>query len=499
MKKWVFGTIVLVLAVGAIYIFVGRETTSATENRSQAAPTAAAVQTDSSVITVAKVVPVNSVELRFPLGGTIAAVPIKEGDRVAKGALLAQLDTRGLELRVAQAQAALDRARADRDRLAEGATPEEIAAAKAQVERSQAQLRQVQGDVTSSDIAAAKARLDQARANLQRLLAGPKTTEQRAAQADLDRANADLQSVRDSLSAAKTRAQDDMEKAANGLRNSQDAYNRVYWANRQAEAQLGPGQQLLQEQKDQLAAAQRTVDDAQATLAQAQVSYEEARQKEIAGVAAAEANVRNAQARLDNLIPDTAEVAAARAEVAQAEATLAKLRGDQRGGSLAAAQAGIASAQADLDHLTAAPRASALAAAEANAAGAEVELKQAQLALEQAALTSPIDGTVAVIDLKVGEAADPSLVAVVVADLTTWKIETTDLTELSIARVKEGAPVKIKIDALPGVELAGKVLRIKQRGENRQGDIVYTVIITPDKPDARLRWNMTASVTISGD
>jgi hypothetical protein len=31
--------------------------------------------------------------------------------------------------------------------------------------------------------------------------------------------------------------------------------------------------------------------------------------------------------------------------------------------------------------------------------------------------------------------------------------------------------------ALPGVELAGQVLRIKELGENHQGDIVYRAII----------------------
>ena len=33
-------------------------------------------------------------------------------------------------------------------------------------------------------------------------------------------------------------------------------------------------------------------------------------------------------------------------------------------------------------------------------------------------------------------------------------------------------------------------------GTNRQGDIVYKVIVTPDSQDKRLQWNMTASVTV---
>jgi len=40
------------------------------------------------------------------------------------------------------------------------------------------------------------------------------------------------------------------------------------------------------------------------------------------------------------------------------------------------------------------------------------------------------------------------------------------------------------------------VVRIKAIGENKMGDITYTVVIQPDQHDERLRWNMTASVVI---
>ena len=38
--------------------------------------------------------------------------------------------------------------------------------------------------------------------------------------------------------------------------------------------------------------------------------------------------------------------------------------------------------------------------------------------------------------------------------------------------------------------------RIKEIGENKMGDITYTVIVIPDEQDDRLRWNMTATVVI---
>jgi hypothetical protein len=71
-----------------------------------------------------------------------------------------------------------------------------------------------------------------------------------------------------------------------------------------------------------------------------------------------------------------------------------------------------------------------------------------------------------------------------------------DLTELSVVRVRESNTVTITFDAIPGFELHGTVPEIKPLGQNRQGDIVYTVVVKPTSWDERLRWNMTASIHI---
>jgi HlyD family secretion protein len=40
------------------------------------------------------------------------------------------------------------------------------------------------------------------------------------------------------------------------------------------------------------------------------------------------------------------------------------------------------------------------------------------------------------------------------------------------------------------------VVRVKPIGEEKRGDVAYTVIVQPDERDSRLRWKMTAVVTI---
>ena len=53
----------------------------------------------------------------------------------------------------------------------------------------------------------------------------------------------------------------------------------------------------------------------------------------------------------------------------------------------------------------------------------------------------------------------------------------------------------ITLDAIPGLELPGEVVRINSVGKDKRGDINYTAVIKPLQEDPRLRWNMTAALT----
>lgn len=60
--------------------------------------------------------------------------------------------------------------------------------------------------------------------------------------------------------------------------------------------------------------------------------------------------------------------------------------------------------------------------------------------------------------------------------------------------VRWDQPLTVAFDALPGPERGGKVERSEDHGENQPGAITDTVAGALDKPDERLRWNMTAAV-----
>jgi HlyD family secretion protein len=162
---------------------------------------------------------------------------------------------------------------------------------------------------------------------------------------------------------------------------------------------------------------------------------------------------------------------------------------------LSVAQANVNEAVRRLNLLKDGPDANQLALAEARWKNAQVNRDAAVASLNDLELRSPFAGSVTSIDVGMGEFAAPGTAVVQMANFATWLVETTDLTELNIARVRMGQPAMVHFDALPGVDVIGRVTKIKALGENRQGDIVYTVTLQMDPTEAQLHWNMTASVT----
>jgi HlyD family secretion protein len=450
-----------------------------------------------AIVAEGTVRPARLSDLQFTIAGTVAEVLVAEGDGVAADAPLARLDTRDLAIAVERARASLAEAQASYRQQEAGATPEQIAAAQARVDQATAQLTQAQSSVTRADVVAAEAQLRQATARLEELRRGADPEPVAAAQARLEQAQANLASQRDALSTAKTEAESRLAQAANSLRNAQDEYSRIYWDNRALDRQPGD---LPQARRDQEAAAQRAVADAEEGLRQAGLALEQAGQAEVTGIQSAEAQVRQAQADLaqTNAPAKADAIAAAEADVARAQASLASLRGPQRAGQVGAAEAGVREAQANLEQLAAPTREVDLGAALARVELAEVALRQAERDLEKATLRAPFAGTVGELNLDLGEATSPggAAAAIILADTSAWRVETTDLTERDVVRIAVGDPVTVTFEAIPDLSLPGTVLSIKPLGTDSFGDITYTVVVTPDSWDERLRWQMSATVTV---
>jgi len=294
----------------------------------------------------------------------------------------------------------------------------------------------------------------------------------------------------------------------------------------QAELELESARQALQELYDN---TEQTRADAQLALAQADKAYDDAKDRRekldlsyrdrdqidraYANFILAEQAVKDAEKAYDDFASWRDEedpiranflssLAAARINRDRALAQLDYLRTGpsqyviaEADSQIVVAEAALEKAKADWEDLEDGLDDDAVSLAQTRLANAEAQILAAQKALSDLELKAPFDATVITCNLKVGEVVSAYTTVVTVADITYWKVETTDLTELDVPDVAPGMPVTVRFDALPDVELSGVVEKINDLGVNKQGDITYTTTISLDDIDERLRWKMTAYVT----
>jgi multidrug resistance efflux pump len=221
-----------------------------------------------------------------------------------------------------------------------------------------------------------------------------------------------------------------------------------------------------------VAAAQAALDAAAARSTQATAAVDQA-DDEVDRAAAA---YRAAVAIRDQL-PDNASSARERAANADVDG----------------ARAGIQAARSARAVATAAAK-----AAKADEARATVALDAARAAEDRLTIRAPIAGTVADVAVELGDAVTAGPPLVRIAGDGGWTFETTDLTQDGVAAIAEGSPASVTVDGFSGEPIEGRVVSIDAIGEDRQGDIVFTVVVEPSGavPDG-LRWNMVASAQIA--
>ena len=138
-----------------------------------------------------------------------------------------------------------------------------------------------------------------------------------------------------------------------------------------------------------------------------------------------------------------------------------------------------------------------LALSQAQLQSSQDQLAAAKTAVNDLELKAPFDSTITTINVEVGEYVTPAVPAAVLGDLSHMQIQTTNLSELDVVGINVGDPVTMTFDAIPGLELPGKVVRIQKQGQNIRGDIDFTVLIDPNNQDNRLLWSMTSAVKFS--
>ena len=192
-----------------------------------------------------------------------------------------------------------------------------------------------------------------------------------------------------------------------------------------------------------------------------------------------------------------ANLATARAQLIQAERDYERVQEGPRPGEVAALEAQIESAMADYETYSNGPDPADVAAAEARLANADAQIAAARASQDDLQLLAPFGGTVSELNIHASEWVSPGLPVIVLADLNHLRVETTDLSEIDVARIAPGDPVTISFDALPGL-VEGTIVRISPRASQGSG-VNYTVVVAMSDPPEGLRWGMTAFVDVELD
>lgn len=388
-----------------------------------------------------RVLPVWRASLSFNMSGLVKRVLVGEGQEVAAGEVLATLDVPELQVAVEQAEAALQVARAQVVQLEAGARAEEIRSAEVAVSmaRDGVAASDLAAVVAQANVAASEAALDVAQASLDQVKAGPTADELEVARQRVEQAK------------ALRYAAQGQRDAVGGMRGRPGYQGGSY--------ESTEGQVMAQETAVTIAELSRHI------LA-------------------------------DGARPES--IAVAEAQVRQAEAAVGVARAQERTTrqQVSISQRKVQQAQAQLDLVRAPLRDEDLKVARAGVIQAEAAVRAARVVLEKCFLRAPFAGTVTEVKLRRAEHVMMGVPQITLGELSSLRVETTDLDEIDVARVAVGRKVALTFDALPDLQLSGTVQRIALMASAGAGGTTYKVIITFDELAPRLRWGMTAFADI---
>ena len=377
------------------------------------------------------------------VNGTVAEVLVQDNQQVKPGQLLIELDPRDYQVKVQQAQAALENARRQAEaaeanislasQTRQGKTTQaqgDIGSANAAISTAQAAIREAQQAVPAAVAAVAEAE------------AGVPAAQAKVAQAEagIPQAEAKVREAEAGIAAAQAQ----LAQAQANLVKTQADYRRYESLQSEgaiARQQLDSAKAAYEVAVGQSTAAQQGVAQARARLAQAKEGVTAA----IAAVAQAQEGVKQAQAQVARA---QVGVASAQAKVALAQegisAAVAKL---------AASKGGLQQAQATGEQ-TKVSR-SQYDAAKAAIGQSEAAVKDAQLQLSYTNITAPAAGQIGRKSVEVGQRVQPGtpLMAIVSNDL--WVVA--NFKETQLANMKPGQKVEIKLDAFGGRKFEGRL------------------------------------------
>ncbi|MBI4142530.1 efflux RND transporter periplasmic adaptor subunit [Candidatus Uhrbacteria bacterium] len=424
---------------------------------------------------------VNQVDVKAKVSGDVLTVGPEEGQPIRANAIIAQLDTRDAAKAVRDAQTNLDAARLSLERIQKPPEPLEIlqaenavTAARVARERADDDLMEARADGFTA-VASAFLDLPPITTGLQDLLYG--TTVSGGGRWNID-AYTDYVKEYDARALTYRR---DTDASYQTARTAYDRSFSTYKAsNRSADAATIDA---LMRDTYETARAIAEATKSTSTLIQFYKDTLTARSLKTNALADTHLATLNGytgktNTHLSALLGFIRSVETSQETIASADRSLA-----ERTGALAKLRAGADALDIRSQELTIQQRVNSLA--------------DARERLTDSTIRAPFDGILAKRNVKRGDTVGAN--AVVATLITTARIASITLNEVDVADVRVGQRATLTFDAIPELRISGSVSTIDTVGTIAQGVVSYTIEITFDTQEERVKPGMSVSAAITTD
>lgn len=399
--------------------------------------------------------PVQSVNLSFQSSGRIAYVPVKVGDIVYAGQMLASLDNAELNAQLKNAQAGVAAQQAKLDGLLAGSRPEDIAVAQAQFDKAQQDLNNYYSE--SQDIlASAYAYADDAvRTQLADLFVSMGTESSPQYRVTISCSSSwCLQNI---PLLADRRAESEAlllkwRHELNGMLSS-DPAEVIEKMLINVSSYLQVTRQLMNIASDVINSTDITIDSTTLTAYRTSVS-----------TAMTENNTA-----LNSVNSQMQSIAAQKIVVQQYASQLALKKAGSSAQDIAAQRAAVLSAQAQADQI------------------------QAQIAKN--VIRSPIKGIVTLVDAKVGQSASANAILISVISNSQLEIMA-NVPEIDAGKIAVGNHVDFTVDALTNQSFTASVSFVDPAETVIDGVVNFKIKAVLSQADERLRSGLTVNLDI---
>ena len=137
-----------------------------------------------------------------------------------------------------------------------------------------------------------------------------------------------------------------------------------------------------------------------------------------------------------------------------------------------------------------------LTIAEEQLATANARMNAIEATIADLEITTPIAGTLVKLIVQQGEWIYTGQMIAIVADISTWFVESTETNELEIVDIQIGDTVTLEFDAFPDETVRGRVVEINDFPVVKYNDVIYPLRIELLDNDLPLRWKMTVIIKI---